>query len=95
MDELRGVVGELEQELARAGELRARLATDADGALLAEVERLNAEVRSLRMNAPKSGSRPPIAPAAAPAAERALTPTGARPTGAAPKAKPAAKPKAR
>ena len=73
--ELKKVIGELEAENARAAEMRRALAQDADGALAAEVERLSAEVRTLRARAvpqPTAGAAPgggfgkPAAPPLAP-----------------------------
>lgn len=88
MDELRKVVAELEQENARGARLREQLSTNADDALASEVERLSAEVRTLRAGLgkqqPPSGPAMKIAPP--PAGDRAgsspNTPT--RPPKAAP-----------
>jgi hypothetical protein len=93
--ELRAVISELEIEGAKAAELRARLTANADGALLAEVERLSAELRSARAAAGGGASKglsgaKGLGDGGGAGAGPQLTPTRPpRPTGAAPK--PAAK----
>ena len=79
MTEVQGLCRELEAEGAHAKELRERLTKNADAALVAEVERLSAEVRALKSGAksmrrdsntsgapdPGSAKRPPKAKPAA------------------------------
>ena len=76
--QLRTVIGELEAEGAKGAELRARLAENADGALLAEVERLSNEVRQLK--ASKGNFTALSGAAGAPAAAGPLTPNRRPPT---------------
>ena len=109
MSEFKSVIAELEVENARSRELQQALAQNADGALVAEVERLRGEVRSLSANlrpagqAP-GGKAPPVPTVAAAAADPpsrrssagGLTPTkGPPPRRTVAEAKAGAKPAAR